>query len=386
MMRKMCLLTILILNFTLVHPFFHHHKLHYLKQKNPLLDSLESTHRIVKIVSDQRDRTLVVLLSSSLTSTETQKEACYWRSPETGKWEPRRSFSELIVGQKLRGVLVQDLLSGKTGPKVWFDCGVCTQNSRAEETSGWRIVTGLCRIRKHKKDSVVRKQVSRLRSKSQIGGGVGGVDVWVSRIFPSNGQFEVTMKEYEDEILQEELKRRQSLVSVSALQLQQELIGQVVRVEDYGVLVDVGANRHGLLHIQTVANLLDQYIDKSKGLEEVGLELGAKIRVVVKSNERKRLLLDFPEDVKREEEKERALKQEKMTLQANYNKDGRLKESSNPPLSVGSISPSLQATTEVDESYTDATADEESNDEDDYYDDDDEDRSIEDALGIGMYY
>jgi predicted RNA-binding protein with RPS1 domain len=387
-----CFLLIWILNFTWAYSFLHHDPFH-----RNLWKDIEFNSRFLPL--NHRRRVLMVVASSLSSISEgisKEEEACYWRSPETGKWEARRFFSELSVGEKLRGILVQELPLAKTGPKVWFDCGVCTRNSRADATSDWRIVTGLCRLRKNKKDSIVRKQISRLRTKSQIGndrrGGGGGVDVWVSRIFPSNGQFEVTIQQIDDEVLQDELKRRQSLVSVCKLRPQQELIGQVVRVEDYGVLVDVGANRHGLLHIQTVANLLDRYIDKSNGLEEVGLELGAKIRVVVQSNERKRLFLDFPEDVKREEERERASKQETMIQQiSNSKSDAEFIQSPNSSsaATVGSIS-SMQFTENVSVSSMDEVNDEVKNDESEYYDDeeedDDEDRMIEDALGIGMYY
>ena len=53
--------------------------------------------------------------------------------------------------------------------------------------------------------------------------------------------------------------------------------GQVTRVEPYGVLLGVGANRHGLLHIQQVSQFFQRYIDKEEGLKrEAGLERGAR--------------------------------------------------------------------------------------------------------------
>jgi predicted RNA-binding protein with RPS1 domain len=77
------------------------------------------------------------------------------------------------------------------------------------------------------------------------------------------------------------------LTPASLLQPKQELVGTVTRIVPYGVFVDVGANRRGLLHIQKVADLYGHYIDKEQGLEEAGLERGARIRVAVLSNEKK---------------------------------------------------------------------------------------------------
>ena len=71
---------------------------------------------------------------------------------------------------------------------------------------------------------------------------------------------------------------REKRISASQLQPNQELVGTIIEIRDYGVLIDVNANRNGLLHIQKVANLNGCYIDKSKGIEKAGLELGTKVR------------------------------------------------------------------------------------------------------------
>ena len=73
-------------------------------------------------------------------------------------------------------------------------------------------------------------------------------------------------------------------------------------------IIDIGANRNGLLHIKKVANLLNQYIDKKKGLEDAGLEKGAKVELMVESVVKRRISLDFTDEVKQEARKELTLK------------------------------------------------------------------------------
>ena len=315
---------------------------------------------------------------------------CFWRLP-TGAWEKRLNVDDLSIGQKLTGVLVQELLDAKTGPKVWFDCGV----GRIEDGS-WKIVTGMHRIRE-RKESVLVKKVARLRKKRD------GTDLWVSRIYQANRMFEVVTRE--EDVPTTTL----AVISASSLQPKQEMIGKVVRIEPYGVFVDVGANRDGLLHIQKVADLFGTYIDKEEGLVEAGLEKGAKIRVVVADNKGKRLFLDFPDDVKADAEKERAERAQskqrtpgrgKMNEPDNAALSGVLSEeeaeawitfATDDSQSIASISSSAEADVYAEEAAAwalHAAADndvKDDEDDDDYYEDDDEDRNIEDALGIGMY-
>jgi hypothetical protein len=50
------------------------------------------------------------------TDTTLTTKTCYYKTPE-GKWAQRINLVDLKVGQQLRGVVVQELLEGKTGPK-----------------------------------------------------------------------------------------------------------------------------------------------------------------------------------------------------------------------------------------------------------------------------
>mmetsp|Transcript_32 Transcript_32/g.47 ORF Transcript_32/g.47 Transcript_32/m.47 type:complete len:393 (+) Transcript_32:115-1293(+) len=310
---------------------------------------------------------------------------CYWRSPESGRWEERVRFEDLKVGQPLVGVVVQEKLNARTGAKVWLDCGVCSMNKENE----FIMVNGMYRIR-DRKTSVVKKKATRLRKKKS------GMPVWVSRVFSENKQFEVVVNE--EGIPTESSKT--SMVPASSLEVQQELIGTVIRIEDYGVFLDVGANRPGLLHIKKVADVYNQYINKAKGLAEAGLEMGAKIRVSVLSNEKKRLAFDFTDDVKAEAEK--------MKLEENTEPvSSKLEETIEPVSSedtpdsgsflseedaaawadFATISSSPAANISSGDNKEEASAYQSVEEDDDYFEDDDydEDRDIEDALGLGTY-
>ena len=127
------------------------------------------------------------------------------------------------------------------------------------------------------------------------------IDVYVSRIFLENGQFEVSLENPRDNIHRITKAKDEGgevkYKSMSSIQPNTEYVGIVKRIEPYGVLVDIGTNRLGLLHIKKVSDLYKRYIAKEKGLEKAGLELGAKIRVQVMEKDKKRIFLDFTNDV-----------------------------------------------------------------------------------------
>jgi len=297
-----------------------------------------------------------------------------------GRWEQRRDLTELSVGEKLLGRKVDgcDLLDGKTGPKIWFECGV----GRIDPQGRWHIVNGMLRLgRGGKRKSVAAKRVKRLSDKV--------VDLYVTRIDTATGALEVTTSPEVAEKASQERKK----VSVSSLKEGDELVGTVVRVEDYGVFVDVGANRLGLLHIQRVADLFGRYIKKAEGLTDAGLERGAQISVAVASNEKKRLSLDFTTSTKNDAQQERLMEEgERIRKEKEKGKD----KDETPPENAYDIA--------ADEAAAWAAYGAGDDDEDDYHNDDDgmagaadweafaaasnaydEDDDIEDALGIGSY-
>ena len=274
-------------------------------------------------------------------------------------------MAELSVGEKLLGRKVDgcDLLDGKTGPKIFFECGV----GRVDPQGRWHIVNGMLRLgRKGARKSVTAKRVKRLTDKV--------VDLYVTRIDRATGKLEVTTSAE----LAEEASQGKPKVPASSLKEGDELVGTVVRVEDYGVLVDVGANRLGLLHIQTVADLFGKYIDKARGLALVGLERGAQISVAVSSNEKKRLFLDFTIATKNEAHQQKLREEEE---RAQIKEVEEKEKSADESMSIASDEAAAWAA--YDDNGTADAADWESfAAAGDTYDEDDD---IEDALGIGSY-
>ena len=203
--------------------------------------------------------------------------------------------------------------------------------------------------------------------------------MYVSRIRLAQDQFEVVLSL--DEVAH--YQRDAPLQSVSRLNAGDEVTGTVVRVEDYGVMVDVdGYNRAGLLHIQRVADLYGSYIDKKQGLEEAGLERGTRVKLqVAAAVDKKRVFLDFTDNVKEEAAAEqRELEENKAQRQ----QEGLFVAI---PASVSNIKTAV-ATTVVKEDGSSISEDDDRNeeyDDEEEYDEYDEERDIEDALGLGTY-
>ena len=166
--------------------------------------------------------------------------------------------------------------------------------------------------------------------------------------------------------------QRSRPVSASTLSPGQELSGYVKDVHPYGVFIDVGANRKGLLHITKVAQHYDSYIDKEEGLKKFGLKPGASVNVVVVRNGKKRLEFGFPSTV------DIATKEDPDVLsytQAPVDLDDTDEAADIPDIDEEEAA--MWAAYADYDSY--------SNDEVDENDKHDEDKEIEDALGIGSW-
>merc|ERR1719203_2563385 len=123
------------------------------------------------------------------TATKTSPKPCSYRYSENSRWMKRVELKDLKVGQQLKGIkLNQDLLNGKTGPKVFFECGV----GRIDANQNWQIVNGMCRLgtRFKPKASVIRKRISKLKKQAQM---LEPIDLYVSKIRLDNQQLEVSL-------------------------------------------------------------------------------------------------------------------------------------------------------------------------------------------------
>ena len=214
---------------------------------------------------------------------------CYYKRID-GPWKPRKELSSIAIGERLfatRLLPKTDLLDGKTGPKVFLECGVGRKNEKGK----WNIVNGMARIgRRGMKKSVVRKKMMKNCPPDTL------IEVYVSKISPEEGRLEVCFS-------REEALEKGSLepkIPASSLKAGEELMGTVHRVMPYGVFVDINANRNGLIHISKVAKRQNAYIAKEDGLKSLGLVRGSPVSVIVLSNERKRLELDFSPEIDEE--------------------------------------------------------------------------------------
>lgn len=303
---------------------------------------------------------------------------CYWKSPDgmcrmengeympvKGEWKQRVQLKDLKVGQKLIGEKISnaDLLQAKTGPKIFFECGV----GRIDSRGNWQMVSGMLRVAKSfAKPSVVRKKVQKLSGRP--------LELFVHRIFLENGRLEVKLSL--DEVL-DETKNAAPKIPASSLKVGQELVGKVVALKPFGCIVDVGANRNGMLHIQRVADLFGKYIDKEQGLQEAGLERGATIKVAVHSNEKRKLILDFTQETKTIAAQE---------AEARRREEEEQEEDADEVAAVEAVAGNGQISEEEAAAWAAYANDSyESEDEEDDDDDYDEDAEIEDMLGIGSY-
>jgi len=300
---------------------------------------------------------------------------CYYKNLVTNKWQRRLELKDLAVGQELPYCyVVQELLGGATGPKVFVECGVASFSKRR---NNWRIVNGMLRL--GNKQSAAKKRVAKLREKGEK----KGFSVYVTRTRLGSGELEVSLTPPSPEDEQQQQLSSNKKRSLSSFELGEEVTGTVLKVEDYGAFIDAGANHHGLLHIQRVADLFGCYIDKRAGLvETAGLEPGSRVKLQVASldKRRKRLALDFTDATKAERQQQVSM-EEQQEIQAMQEK-----------LTKPSATTATEAveTVVVDEEEAawaayDAADDGYDGDEGDEDDDYDEDRDIEDALGLGTY-
>ena len=297
-------------------------------------------------------------------------------------WRERKLLSDLKIGDRLEGYIVQELLDGKTGPKLFLECGVGRYNPK---TGTWKLANAMLRLgNRNAKTSVTQKRVARLRKMKTI-------ECFVNRIRLGNGELEVVLKEEDVDY------DRPKKVSAASIKAGQELVGKVQRLVPHGAFVDVGANRLGFLHIQKVADLYGAYIKQAQGLKDAGLERGAKIKVVVESNEKKRLLLDFTADVKEEAAQEEIRRQEEKEQEEQRQQEAAAAKAvvSTPVANTDSLADTIEeATSSISNSespeddnedpYAEYAADYSDYSADDY-DSYDEERDIEDSLGLGTY-
>ena len=316
---------------------------------------------------------------SSSSTKKNYYEKSYWKSKQQprSRYQERIVLKDLQIGQELvGGYVVQELLQGRTGPKLFFECGI----GRINPNDGtWSIVHGMLRLGRSGK-KITKKRADRFKQPSTKN------KLYVSRIQLESGRLELCSKPSDVDKYTTSSKK----ISVSSLSENQVVSGDVIRVHPYGVIVDIGANQNGLLHITKVARLLNQKINKKKGLEEAGLEKGAKVQLQVESVIKRRVSLDFTEDVKEEARRGSSPEKEKKQQESIDNNDADVAV-------VHSIDDDELASWEeyakqqyddndiVDGGNNDNKVDDKGDDDDDDDYEYDEDSEIEAALGLDTY-
>jgi ribosomal protein S1 len=103
-----------------------------------------------------------------------------------------------------------------------------------------------------------KEPVNRVEDVVQVG---QTVDVWVRRVEPKRGRIELTMIEP---------------LALEWRDIEKDLVvkGKVVRIEKWGVFVDIGAERPGLVHVSEITH---EYIRDPKDVVKEGDEVEAKV-------------------------------------------------------------------------------------------------------------
>lgn len=352
-----------------------------------LLSEVSNDESVITAVTDDNTDAPVKNDTNNEDNGNDKSQKSFWKPKgKKTKWQERIHIDDLKVGQELHGHVVTDHLEGKTGPKLFFDCGVGRtsdnkKNDTTTTTIQWFMVNGMLRLPRSNKVSVSRKRATKYRSRDSV-------SLYVARIQKECGRLEVVLTPEEVELYQKAPPK----VSVASLQPNQVVEGTIVKVHPYGATVDVGANRKGLLHIRKVAALYDRYIDKERGLVEAGIEEGARVRLMVESIEKRRLFLDFTPDVKEEAAKEKKQEEQEVESPSPALDKEELDDWSAFAASQQTNVESQQRATAVDQEVQDYDVDEDDEKDDDEegeeegdYDGYDEESDIEEALGLDTY-
>ena len=104
---------------------------------------------------------------------------------------------------------------------------------------------------------MARRRVKKVTDKVQVG---DEVNVWVLDVDPERGRIGLTMVEPPD-------------VDWDELKVGQVRTGRVVRMEQYGVFVDIGAERPGLLHVRDMGSYVRHPSDIVRQNEEIEVRI-----------------------------------------------------------------------------------------------------------------
>lgn len=140
-----------------------------------------------------------------------------------------------------------------------------------------------------------KEPVNRVEDVLQVG---QTVDVWVRHVVPSKQRIELTMIEP---------------LGLEWREIEKDMVlkGKVTRIERFGVFVDVGAERPGLVHISEIAH---GYIKSPEEVVHEGDEVEVKVLSVNRRRKQIKLSMKaldtFPKELSKPEQKKKKAEQE----------------------------------------------------------------------------
>ncbi|CAM9593841.1 unnamed protein product [Scytosiphon promiscuus] len=114
------------------------------------------------------------------------------------------------------------------------------------------------------------------------------ITVFVKEVFPGNGRFHVTL---DSSLSPEDVAKMKNAVSrkkarfarrkdAAELVEGQEMLGGIVKVSEYGYFVDVGAKATGLVHISSISEKEDRYLDNLEEFATAGDKMYVRVNGV----------------------------------------------------------------------------------------------------------
>jgi small subunit ribosomal protein S1 len=147
-----------------------------------------------------------------------------------------------------------------------------------------------------------KEPVNRVEDVVQVG---QELDVWVRRVEPKKHRIELTM-----------IKPLE--VEWKDIEEGKNFKGKVTRIEKFGIFVDIGAERPGLVHISEITH---QYIREPKDVVAEGDEVEVKVLSVIRQKKQIKLSMKALEAIPAVEEKSSGKKKEKAPKQPEQPKE-----------------------------------------------------------------
>ncbi|CBJ31572.1 conserved unknown protein [Ectocarpus siliculosus] len=137
-------------------------------------------------------------------------------------------------------------------------------------------------------DAALSAQLVKTQDQTNIISEGDRVKVFVKETFPGNGRFHVTL---DPNVSAEDLRRMKNEVQKKKSKFArrketgdlvegEEILGGIVRVLEFGFFVDVGAKANGLVHISSISEKENRYLDNLNEFASVGDKMYVRVNGV----------------------------------------------------------------------------------------------------------